>query len=403
MRAGFELAWRHLRFNIGRSTIIVACLTSVVVLPITVGGVLNRYESHLLDRADSTPLLLGARGDRFDLVLKSLYFDPPYERTIQSSDAQRLREESLGTVIPLYVRHRVMAMSGDERELDPVDAPLVGTNPEYFALRGLSAASGTLPVFVGDLALGAEAASALAVAVGDRLLTRPRRAYDPTGSFQLSMPIVGILESTGTPDDYAVFGDVKTLWVVDGIGHGHDAVAGAPDAPTAESPKNVSPVVRTVRLPQYQEITAENRDSYHFHGATEDFPLTALILVPKGARERTLARGHFQASETRVLLEPGQVIREILGLVLEVKRLFDANMLIVGLSTVMFMVLVMMLSARLRRDEMSTLARLGCPMVTLFWVQAWELVLLLGISVVSATVLGAGIAWFVVTAERLPF
>ena len=62
----------------------------------------------------------------------------------------------------------------------------------------------------------------LCLEVGDSLLSTPKTVYDQSQSFQLKMPIVGILEETGTPDDNAVFVSIRTAWVIDGIGHGHE-------------------------------------------------------------------------------------------------------------------------------------------------------------------------------------
>ena len=41
--------------------------------------------------------------------------------------------------------------------------------------------------------------------------------------------MVGILAPTSTPDDEAVFVDIKTAWVISGIGHGHEDVVTAED------------------------------------------------------------------------------------------------------------------------------------------------------------------------------
>ena len=49
--------------------------------------------------------------------------------------------------------------------------------------------------------------------------------YDLSAEYPLKMRVTGILAPTGTPDDLAVFTDVKTAWVIDGIGHGHDDLA----------------------------------------------------------------------------------------------------------------------------------------------------------------------------------
>ena len=45
------------------------------------------------------------------------------------------------------------------------------------------------------------------------------------------MKVVGVLSPVATPDDEAVFVDVKTAWVIAGLAHGHDDVT----APGAES------------------------------------------------------------------------------------------------------------------------------------------------------------------------
>ena len=44
--------------------------------------------------------------------------------------------------------------------------------------------------------------------------------------------------------------------------------------------QNDANVVASAKLVQYTEITAENIDSFHFHGAPEDYPLSAVIAVP---------------------------------------------------------------------------------------------------------------------------
>ena len=41
------------------------------------------------------------------------------------------------------------------------------------------------------------------------------------------MRVTGVLAATGTADDEAVFADIKTAWLIEGLAHGHDDVADA--------------------------------------------------------------------------------------------------------------------------------------------------------------------------------
>jgi hypothetical protein len=47
------------------------------------------------------------------------------------------------------------------------------------------------------------------------------------GAFPLKMPVVGMLEPTGAADDEAIFVDLKTMWVIAGLAHGHQDMSGA--------------------------------------------------------------------------------------------------------------------------------------------------------------------------------
>ncbi len=398
MSGTLGLALRHLRFHRGRSLIILACLTLVLVLPITVNLLLSQYQTGLLARGAATPLLLGARGSRVDLVLKSLYFESDYGDRIIESDANALREAGFGQVIPLHIRHRVLPHANAEvaRSLQLDDAPLVGTDLGYFDLRGLSAAQGSLPLFLGDAVVGARVAERFGLTLGDHLVTRPERAYDPGRSFQLKIPVVGVLAANGTADDAAVFADVRTAWVVDGIGHGHDAVDQIRDPSLVRRETDSKGVlVATPKLARLQEITPQNRADYHFHGDTDGFPLTSAILVPHSDKMRTIAKARYGSNETLFLLEPSAVIQEVMGLVLRVKRFYDTNLLLVTVSTALFMALVILLSARLRQSELETLHKLGAPRRTAFWLLAWEIIVLLAISTLLAGTLGLILNWLV--------
>ena len=68
------IAWRYLVFNKVRSATLVACITLIAFLPMALQLILEESQQLLQSRANSTPLLLGARGSALDLVMNSLYF-----------------------------------------------------------------------------------------------------------------------------------------------------------------------------------------------------------------------------------------------------------------------------------------------------------------------------------------
>jgi putative ABC transport system permease protein len=150
-------------------------------------------------------------------------------------------------------------------------------------------------------------------------------------------------------------------------------------------------VVAGAAVPQYMEITADNIDSFHFHGRPDQFPLTAVIAIPCDEKSGTLLSGRYaSALATAQILAPTEVIDELLQVVFKIKRFFDLAALVIGGVTGTFLVLVVWLSVRLRRREMETMFKIGCSRWTLCWLLATEFSLVLTMAVVTAAVLAFG-------------
>ena len=64
--------------------------------------------------------------------------------------------------------------------------------------------------------------------VGGHVVSSPESVFDLAGVYPLKMAVVGVLAPTHTPDDDAVFVDVKTAWVIAGLAHGFDLVLANP-------------------------------------------------------------------------------------------------------------------------------------------------------------------------------
>jgi putative ABC transport system permease protein len=375
MRHVCFLAWQSIKFNRLQSAILIIGLAVPLYLPLAVNGLVSRYQAGLLQRAISTPLVAGGLGSRFDLVLHTLYFRGNVPRLLRMADVEAIRATGDAAPNPLYVRYTAR------------HAPIVGTTLDYFAFRGLRLARGEQLLELGDCVLGSEVAVSLKLAPGDRLMTDSENVFDIAGSYPVNLRVMGVLGPSGTPDDRAVFVDIKTAWLVEGLAHGHSDITATNTDGSVVLNRNATNVTANAALVEFTEVTPQNISSFHFHGDSDQFPLSAVIPVPKDERSATLLRGRYQGPEATVqMLVARTVVEELLGLVFRIKRFFDANAALVGVATGLFLLLVVLLSVRLRRPEMETLFRLGCARGLIAKLVAMELFAIGGVSLALALI-----------------
>lgn len=369
------LAWRYLAFHRIKTVVLVGCIALTVYLPAAVHLLTERFQTHLVERALTTPLVIGAKGSRFDLALHALYFEASVPDTISMQEVDRIRDTGFALPIPLLVRYRTRGLA------------IVGTSLDYFGFRGLHVTRGTLFSRLGDCVLGAQVARKLGTEPGGSLLSDPENVFDIAGTYPLKMRVTGVLAESHSPDDGVVFVDVKTAWVIAGIGHGHQDVAKTGDEAVILR-RTEKQVVANAALPQYTEITDDNLGSFHFHGQRDQFPLTAIIAVPPDEKSGVLLAGRYQSPEdTSQVLTPTEVIQDLLQMVFRVRRFFDLAALLIAIVTCSFLVLVVLLSLRLRKREMETMHKLGSSRFTVFKLQAAELLLVAMIGIAVTTML----------------
>lgn len=390
MTQALYLAIRSLWWHRGRSLILIASLALTIWLPLTVRLALQQFRDDISQRAGSTPLVLGAVGSRMDLALHALYFEARPPSVITTRDAHAVDDSQLAAAIPLHIRFRTQSAPGVD------GAPIVGTSPEYFEFRQLQPAQGELPALLGECVLGSAYAERSGLKPGDTLLSAPENALNLAGNYPLQLQVSGVLAPSHSPDDFAVFTDIQTAWVIEGIGHGHQEITKQTD-PTLlmenDSDKQGVTVNRGV-LP-YIEITDENRDSFHFHGDPEEFPLTAALAVPDSEKSRVLLLGRYADTSGKVqCIQPPQVIAELLEMVFRIEQLVWICSLAAAVVTLLLLGLVLSLSLRLRATEMQTMFRLGCSRLTIAQLQLAELLILL----LTAGTLAAAGGWLTVLA-----
>ena len=253
------IGWKYIYYNKIKTAVLVACVTLISFMPLSLQLLLDESERQLMSRAVTTPLVVGAKGSALDLVMNTLYFDDEVPELITLQASNRVMDTNLALPIPLYVRFRARGN------------PIVGTTLDYFEFRGLQVAQGRQLAVLGDCVLGAKVEEELGLKPGDSLVSSPETLFDLAGIYPLKMKVVGVLEKSHTSDDLAVFADLKTAWIIQGLGHGHQDVTKLQD-PTLvlKGPKKTyQPLpssISTPRLPMKISIP------FTFTGISQNIP-----------------------------------------------------------------------------------------------------------------------------------
>ncbi len=347
MRDVLYLAWRYVIYHRLKTAILVTSIMLIMYLPFGLNVVVEQSAEQLTARAGATPLLVGAKGSPLELTLNSLYFSSEHPELIDYAEAISVTDSGLADAIPLYVRFLSRAY------------PIVGTSLDYFSFRDLSFASGRPMAVLGECVVGANVAESLGVKPGDSVISSTETVFDLAGVYPLKMKVAGVLERAFTPDDDAIFVDVKTTWVIEGLGHGHQDLA-SPEADSSVLSRSEENIVANASVVQYNEITKENLDSFHFHGDLASYPLTAVLAVPRDEKSGVILRGRYtDDNATSQIVRPVTVIDELLETILTIQQFIIAAVIIVGLATIATAALVFMLSLRLRRREIDTMLKIG--------------------------------------------
>lgn len=383
MRNAIYLAMQSLRWHRGRAVTIVLCLAMTMWLPLTVRLLLNEFRTEISARAAATPLVIGAKGSRIDLALHALYFQTLPPSTIPNGELTLIQDSDLATAIPVYSRYQTQGRGGQS------GAAIVGTSLEYFEFRELTVASGQMLSVLGDCVVGARVAQRLKLQPGDSILSAPRNAFNLAGDYPLRMRVAGILAESYSPDDDVVFTDTRTVWIIDGIGHGHQDLTSTEDQ-TVLLDRQADRVTASAAVLPFTEITEANLDSFHFHGDPATFPLTAIIAVPNSEKSRVLLLGRYASAEKQgQCLKPPEVVNELLHLVFRIEQLVWVSSIIATIVTSLLLALVLMLSLRLRAAEIQTMFRLGCRRSRIVLLLSAEVLILL----TSSAALAVCCAW----------
>lgn len=375
MKQSLYLAYRYLTFHRFRTLVLVIAIGLIIFLPLGLERLITDSEKEMMLRAESFPLIIGAKGSSTDLVINAIYFQQENVDMLNMEAGKLLDQTQLGYTIPLLTLFKAR------------NFPIVGTNLDYFEFRDLEIFEGRNLQFLGECVIGSSVAEQLDLHPGDSLISSPENYFDMAGVYPLKMEIVGVLNASGSADDKAVFTDLKTNWIIMGLGHGHQDVIGLND-PTLVLQKDSLNTRTTSKLFIYNKIDGKNVDSFHFHGDMDIYPVSAFVFVPDNEKSSAIIRGRFEAGELPYqIIVPTKVVDHLLQNIFRIKYIFKTVFVLVGVATLLILVQIVMLSLRLRKNEIHTMFTMGSSKNKVIEILGTELLMLVLISSAVAVLL----------------
>jgi len=375
MKQSFYLAIKYLQFHRVRTLILVCSIGLILYLPAGLQKLITESETQMLGRAEATPIIVGAKGNSTDLVINTLYFEQTKIDELALKTLDILAETKFGYSIPIISIFNARGF------------PIIGTNLDYFNFRNLSIQEGRNLQYVGECVVGHSVAEKLGLSPGDSLISSPENYLDLAGVYPLQMTIVGILEPANTSDDIAVFTDMKTNWIIMGLGHGHQDLKNVND-PNLVLDRDSSNVTASTKLYIFNKIDGRDMGSFHFHGDMNNYPITSILFVPDNHKSATLFRGRFESGEiNEQVVVPSIVVENILQNIFRIKQIFNTVFILVGVATLFILGLIVILTLRLRKNELNTMFTIGSSLNKTVEIIGFELLIIVSFSVVVAFIL----------------
>jgi putative ABC transport system permease protein len=212
MMYDLALSWRNLRARPIQSVIPVIVVALAIALSITVLALGDGAREGIIEASDPFGVLVvGPKGDGQQLVLNTILLQGLPLGTIPYDIYETLADDP-------RVRLAVPLAKGD----NVAGAPVIGTNAAFFELRTAIDAPPAFRLADGEIfdedfeaVLGSRAADALNLGLGGTFRVGHGFEQGLEDDIHANVyTVVGILESSGTPYDTAVYTTVETVWRV---------------------------------------------------------------------------------------------------------------------------------------------------------------------------------------------
>ena len=203
-----QLVWKNITQQLG-STLLSILLTAfgvAILCVIYITG--DTVEKQLTSNTQGIDLVVGAKGSPLQLILSSLYHVDNPTGNIALAEARQLADNP-------FVAMAVPISLGDNFK----GYRLVGTEPTYLDLYGLTFKEGVLWNTAFEAVIGSEVARKTGLGIGDEIHTA--HGLSEGGHLHQEHPfkIVGILDGSGSVVDNLILCNLESVWDAHGLEH----------------------------------------------------------------------------------------------------------------------------------------------------------------------------------------
>ena len=377
------LALRYIRSTKGTTSLLIFGLSIALYLPVFSYFAVDAVQNKLVERGIQSPILIGYKGDQFDLTMNALYFRGGVRDPVTMKVQEDLQSRGDGIAVPLHIHHTAS------------QSPIVATTLDYFSMRSLEVDSGRNFAVIGEVVAGSRAAEDFHIKEGDSIRSDVTNLYNIAGAYPMTLKVVGILSRSETEDDHAFFVSIQTGWALDGLLHGHEKVTKENVLnPEAEKGENLE---ATAAIFLFPEITDDNRNTFHMHGTTSEMPIDSVLFFPDDQRAHDQVLGEMELSTLHHAIRPHTVVNNILSIVFAIQSALHGYFAVLCMATLSFLGLIFSLRYRLRKEEFVLMERIGGAKNIILVMLCTEL----GIIFIFSVLVSAMLSWLSLLALQI--
>ena len=370
----FQIAWGYLWSRKVITGLTVLAVALGVALISSVLSLRQETERRFVEEGQAFDIVVGAKGSPLQLVLSTPYYMDKPIGNIHWDEYERLLDHEWIEKVDL---------NGDGVKNEPAvfpislgdsfgNARIVGTIPKLFNHSWTSPSTGeiTRPFTLAEgrifekpfeAVIGSYVSSSLELPIGARF-----QGAHGGEEHEEWYTVVGILEPSGTPNDYVVFCDLESVW----LSHPH-GLDGEEDEPTADTLDDGH--------------THDDGHDHSAHAQEDRGDITAVLLNLGSPAWRFKFRDEFKDSKVQAaipIMEIQKMYKQFLSPVQTI--LMAVAYLVVVVASITIMIGLYM-AIQMRRRDLAVMRALGAGAGDIFGAVIVE--------AIFVTVLGVGTGW----------
>lgn len=232
-------------------------------------------------------IIIGPSGSSTQLAMNTMFFtDTPLGTISYDNVTKLLSDERVSSAVPFAM--------GDSYN----SAKIIGTKPEF--LEGKELGKGEMFSETYEAVVGSAVAEKYNLKVGDKLITS--HGLSENGETHESSPltVTGILKSTKTAYDNAVFTDIETVWAVHNHDE-HDEHENEEAYVSKNEPKNAAGHIVSNDISEQETEHEENSG------------VCAILVKTKGFSSYYSLVEEYSNDSSLLVINPSTVLREVLN------------------------------------------------------------------------------------------